>query len=81
MGKVCGGEIMRSSVFPLVWVGKATCCVRVKSDSKERNEAVCVLDKLLQWILKSPVMMKLEQVLARVRKEENSSRNVEKGVE
>ena len=71
----------RSSVLPLVWVGEETCCVRLKSDSKERNEAVWVSVKLLQCILKSPVMIKLEQELAKVRKEENSSRNVEKGVE
>ena len=40
---------------------------------------MCESDGLLQGMLKSPVMAKLEQVLVRERKEENSSRKVEKG--
>ena len=52
---------------------------RLKSASKERNWVVCESEGLLQGMLKSPVMAKLEQELVKERKDENSSTKVLKG--
>lgn len=38
--EVFSGVINRSRMLPLVWVGKVTCCVRLKSDRVDRNWAV-----------------------------------------
>jgi len=54
--------------------------VRLKSESRERNWAVWELDGLLQGMLKSPVITKLEQVFARLSRDENSLRKVAKGL-
>lgn len=78
-GELQIGVMRRSRVLPLSCVGKFTWLARLKSASKERNWEVCRSDGLLQGMLKSPVMAKLEQVVVRERKDENSSRKVEKG--
>lgn len=60
-------EVMRRSrVLPssssprALWVGKLTCWTRLKSDRMDRNCDASESDGLLQWILKSPVMRKLQ---------------------
>ena len=66
--------------MPFSCVGKLMWLVRLKSESRERNWAVWELDGLLQGMLKSPVITKLEQVLARLSREEKSLRKVAKGL-
>ena len=51
--------------------------MRLKSDRVDRNSTVCGSDGMLQWMLKSPVMMKCGTVAAKFRKEVNSSMNTE----
>jgi len=65
-----------------LWVGKFTCWVRLNDDKRERNWEVAWSKWLSRWMLKSPVMMNSWGVVAaKERKELNSSRKTEKGLE
>ena len=74
--------ITRSRMWFWSWVGKFTCWVKLNDDRRERNWQVAWSEWLSRWMLNSPVMMNSWGVVAaKERKELNSSRKTEKGLE
>jgi len=74
--------ITRSRMWPVLWVGKSTCWVRLNEDRTDRIWEVRWSLGLSRCRLKSPVIINSCGVVAAMeRKEVNSSRKQEKGSE
>jgi len=56
----------RSRVWPLVWVGASTSCVRLKQSSSWRNSAAKRQVEELTWIFISPSTMVLADIVQKV---------------
>ena len=69
---------IKSSMWPLLWVGRLTCCV-IQSRSDVKSLAR-VLDGLSMWMLKSPRRITVEDIThTDVSSDENSLRKTAEG--
>ena len=45
---------IKSSMWPLLWVGRLTCCVITRQSRSDVKLLAKILDGLSMWMLKSP---------------------------